>query len=72
MRAINRGKGLWIAGLLLAFLLGMGANQGAANMAAIRKVTAQVNGDCSWTIRHELWRQKNMPLNPGQKEAARP
>lgn len=50
----NYSRVLWVAGVLLSFFMGMAVMNGYATEQALQVV----NGNCHWTLRHELWKQQ--------------
>jgi hypothetical protein len=60
LRIQDHGKQLWIAAVGLAFFSGMAVANGYATHEALHKAVSAVQGDCNWTIKHELERQRHI------------
>lgn len=51
-------KWYWFAGVALAFFLGLAVGNGHTTYHAVTEAKQDTWGDCKWTLRHELQRQR--------------
>lgn len=52
-------KWYWLAVLALVFVAGLGVGNGWTTAGAVTEAKQESWGDCKWTLRHELLRQRH-------------